>query len=267
MKRFLLSILAGIGNITPGLSGSAMMIIFNLYEPSINAISNILKDFKNSLKYLIPIALGIAIGTFLTSGIIEYTINNYQTITYIIFTFFIFGTIPTLIKQATKKGVKESYIIPFLLTLSIGILLLFIKREQPPTTPNLNFLGYVQMGLILAFSTIIPGISGTVIFTMMGTYELYLNAINTLNISKIFPIALGLIIGGFILSKIITYLLNKYYGLTYFAIMGFTISTIPALFLKIQFKTSDIIIGIILGIIAFLTTIYTFNKSEKLNKN
>ena len=59
MKNFLKGIIAGIGNIVPGLSGSAFLIIFNLYEKCIEAISNIFKDFKKSIIFLFPIGLGI----------------------------------------------------------------------------------------------------------------------------------------------------------------------------------------------------------------
>ena len=76
MKNFLLSILVGIGNITPGVSGSCMMIIFNMYESVINAIANLFKDFKNSFKYLLPIGLGIILGTFLFSFVIKYFIKE-----------------------------------------------------------------------------------------------------------------------------------------------------------------------------------------------
>lgn len=263
MKRLLLSILAGIGNITPGLSGCAMLIIFGLYENCINAISNIFKDFKNSIIYLFPVAIGIGIGTFCFSNIISYAITNYNAITYLIFVGFIFGTIPELIKEGTKKGMKQSYIIPFLITLSLGILLLFIKGNNINQIVNPSILKYIIIGLILAFSTIIPGISGTVIFSLLGVYSLYLNAINTLNIKALIPIFIGFAFGAFILSKIISYLLKNFYGYTYFAIIGFTISTIPALILGIKFTSSELLIGIPLAILAFIITTYTFNLSTK----
>ena len=52
MKNFIKGLLGGIGNITPGLSGSAILIILGVYENCIHAISNIFKDFKNSLMEL-----------------------------------------------------------------------------------------------------------------------------------------------------------------------------------------------------------------------
>ena len=44
MKNFLKGIVGGIGNIVPGLSGSALLIILGVYESCIDAISNIFKN-------------------------------------------------------------------------------------------------------------------------------------------------------------------------------------------------------------------------------
>lgn len=76
---------------------------------------------------------------------------------------------------------------------------------------------------------IIPGISGTVLLTILGMYQTYLTAINDLNLALLIPIALGFALGIFMLSKVINYFLNKFYGETFFAILGFTIATIPGL--------------------------------------
>ena len=76
---------------------------------------------------------------------------------------------------------------------------------------------------------------------------------------------MGLAIGGFMLSKIINYLLKKHYGPTFFSILGFTIATIPALFFTELKFGLELILGIIFGIIAFIITTYTFSLSKKKN--
>jgi uncharacterized membrane protein len=43
MINLIKGILVGIFNIIPGLSGSALLIVFNLYEKCINAIANSFK--------------------------------------------------------------------------------------------------------------------------------------------------------------------------------------------------------------------------------
>ena len=101
---------------------------------------------------------------------------------------------------------------------------------------------------------IIPGISSTVILSILGFYNIYLISINTLNINYLIPIFIGIALSIFLLSKLFNFLLNKYFGYTYFAILGFVISTIPGLINYKIILNNDLIIGLILSIIAFILT-------------
>lgn len=263
MKNLLKGVLAGIGNIIPGLSGCSLLIIFNLYENCIEAISNIFKNFKKSILFLLPIGIGILIGTFTFSNVIKYCLENFPTPTSIIFASFVLGTLPTLFKHATKKGFQKKYMLPFLITFTIGILLLKIDPNITTTYKNENLINLILIGIVVASSTIIPGISCTVLLSLIGVYTIYINAISTINLNILIPIGIGFALGAFILSTIINYLFKNYYGYTYFAIIGFTISTIPALINTKLFFNSELIISITLGILAFILTHYTLNISEK----
>lgn len=46
MITFLKGLIVGIGGIAPGLSGSVLLVIFGLYQKTINAIATLFKDFK-----------------------------------------------------------------------------------------------------------------------------------------------------------------------------------------------------------------------------
>lgn len=258
MKNFLKGVLVGIANIMPGVSGSVFLIVLKLYDKCIKAISDIFKKPKQSLKTLTPIALGILVGTYLFSNVISYFLNNYLNITSIVFVGLIFGTIPTLIKESTKKGFKEPYLIPFFIALTIGTITIFYTPEIL-TNNQASIPILLITGLIIAISTIVPGISTTILLSMIGMYKIYINAISTINLKILIPVLIGLIIGGFIISKIINYLLTKYYSYTYFAILGFTLSTIPSLVKGIPLTKEDLIIGIPLSIIAFIITNKSLN--------
>jgi len=262
MSNFLIGFLAGIGNIVPGLSGSALLIGFGLYEPILKAISNIFKDFKNSILFLFPIGVGILIGSFLFSNVITFFINKSLVVTMLLFTGLLLGTIPSILKEASINGYKNSYLIAFIITFVIGIILLFFKQDNYYNSFDYNFFKLIITGLILASSTIIPGISSTVLLTIFGMYQIYINAINSLNILILFPILIGLGIGVFLLSKLINFLLKKYYGYTYFAILGFTIATIPGLLLIPFSFDINLLIGIILGFISFIFCNYSLKNSN-----
>lgn len=253
INNFFKGIVAGIGNIVPGVSGSALLIILGLYEKCINSISNLFKNFKKNVLFLFPIGLGVLVGLFAFSNIIEYCLNNYEVITSFIFLGLLAGTIPQLLKEAKSKGFKKSYLIPFFISLIIGIILIIFKANNFFTI-EINFLTLILIGLIVAFATVVPGISNTVLLTMLGLYQTFLSAINNVDIKLLFPIIIGVALGTFILAKILSNLFENYYGYTYFAILGFVISTIPGLIPSSITFNKDLIFGIILAILSFFIT-------------
>lgn len=260
MINFFKGVAGGIGNIVPGLSGSALLVILGIYDKCIYAISNLFKDFKNSFKFLFPIGCGIVLGTFAFSNIIEVSLNSFSLATSIVFVGFMIGTLPSLFKRAYKEKFKISFLVPLLISFIMGISLLFYKNNFSLEITNYNYITLILVGLLIASSTIIPGISSTVLLTMIGMYDVYISAINALNVKVLFFIAIGVFLGFLILAKIISFLLKKYYSYTFYAIIGFVISTIPALLTEKIVINSEFFIGIILSIIACFTTIL-FSKS------
>lgn len=261
MINFIKGFFTGIFNIIPGLSGSALLIVFNLYEKCLNAISNSFKNPKKSFLFLFPIGLGIILGTYLFSNVIFLILNKWTMEIYIVFTFFILGTIPHLYQESIKNGFNKSYIIPFLITFTLGIIMLFFNTKDLSYSINydlVSLMKYLSIGIILSFSTIIPGISSTVLLSLVGLYGIYIYSISSFNLFVLIPVLIGFSLTTFFISKLITYLLNKYYGYTYFAILGFVISTIPCLLnITIEFNI-NLCFSIIIGIFAFIITYYSF---------
>ena len=261
MINFIKGILVGIFNIVPGLSGSALLIIFNLYEKCLESIANALKKPKKSFLFLFPIGIGIILGTYLFSNIIFFLLDKWTMEMYIIFTFFILGTIPQLYKESIKKSFKVCYLIPFVITFSIGIILLFFDNSDLSYNINydtLSYIKYFSIGILLSISTIIPGISSTVLLSIFNLYGIYIYSIAKFNLLVLIPIFMGFVMTTFFISKLISFLLKKYYGYTYFAILGFVVSTIPCLLnTSISFDIG-FIISIIIGVFAFIITNYFF---------
>ena len=266
MKNFLIGISAGIGNIIPGVSGSALLIMFNVYDKAIEAISNIFKNFKKNFLFLLSLGLGIVIGTYGFSKVVSYFITNYEVITRIVFLFLILGTIPSIFNRIDKKSYKKSNLMPFIITFILGVLLLISKTSHTNIaieTLNIKTI-FILMGsgLILACSTIIPGISSTLLLNMIGVYKTYLSAISSFKINILIPIMLGFTIGIFLLSKLINHLLKNYYNYALFAILGFVISTIPSILPKTAYTPKELLIALPLGIIAFILT-YSIEKGHR----
>ena len=81
MRNFLKGIIVGIGGIAPGLSGSVLLVILGLYEKAVAAIGTLFKDFKNNVKFLLPLVLGFGVGVIIFSKIVDFLLVNYEMYT------------------------------------------------------------------------------------------------------------------------------------------------------------------------------------------
>lgn len=85
----------------------------------------------------------------------------------------------------------------------------------------------------------------------LGVYSTYLEALSFLNLSILFPMAIGIIIGSIIFMKIIQYLLNKYNLQTMFGIIGFSLGSVFLLLPNYGLNLESLI-GLILLYLGFI---------------
>ena len=129
---------------------------------------------------------------------------------------------------------------------------------------DINFINIILLfiyGFIAAGTMVIPGISGSFMLLLMGVYSAILGAVSSLNIPVLIPFAIGVAAGILICAKIIDILLNNFYGYTYYAIIGFIIGALPAIFPGFSFNLQGLasVITLILGFIAS----FMFSKLDK----
>ena len=118
-------------------------------------------------------------------------------------------------------------------------------------------------GITEIFTSIVPGISGTAIFMIMGIYDNILKMISSIlnpsyvldNIGLYISYGLGMMISFIINSYLINYLLKKYKNTTYTCILGLSISSILFLLIttfNIKFSVIEFILGIMLFVLGIL---------------
>ena len=108
---FLKSIIIGIANIIPGVSGGTLAVMLNVYDPITEKIGNFFSvDRKTRISYffyLLVVLVGAATGIFLFANIIKYSITNYPRITVTVFTLLILPSIPYIVKGLDYKKKKN----------------------------------------------------------------------------------------------------------------------------------------------------------------
>lgn len=269
---FLKGIIIGAGKIIPGVSGGMLAITLNIYDKGIEAISNFFKDIKKNFTFLFTIGIGILVSILSISKIIKIALNNCYLPTMLLFIGLIIGGVPSVVKEAKQEISIKNIIIMLLPFIFVFLMSMISNKYEINDYAKVNFMSLVGIGVIDAITMIIPGISGTAILMMLGYYNMIIDSFSSLtdvskfsyNITVILPFLLGVVLGVIVLSRIIDFLLNKYRIKCYYAIIGFTISSI-LLLLGETLKNNYSIVEILVSIGLLILGCFLTNKMERLN--
>ena len=264
---FIKGIVLGVAFVIPGVSGGTLAVLLGIYEELIEAASNFYKNmvnFKKYFMYLLPIGLGIIFSVAVFAKLIKFGLEKSPIITILIFLGMIIGGIPALVRnvKGTKINLKDMTLMLVGLIIVISMLI-FHKSNSNVVLTNMSIGGYITLflvGAIAAVTMVVPGISGSFTLMLIGYYEPILNLVNDItsfknlgpNLILIFIFMLGVFIGIIFISKIIEWCLKHYKRETYYAIIGFVLSSIISVIYEVSkfpFNLTHLIIGIVLLVI------------------
>lgn len=224
----------GAADVVPGVSGGTIAFISGIYEELITSINNINLDAFKKLKnegfksfwnhvngtFFVFLLSGIAISIISLSRLVIYLLENHPVV---IWSFF-FGLVVAsalLVGKSIKKWNIGT--ISFLL---IGtVIAYFISSVQ--TTAHVDANWYIFLsGAVAICAMILPGISGSFILVLMGSYHLVLNALHDKNLMIIGLFAAGCLVGIFSFARLLKFLFTKFKELTIALLTGFMIGSL-----------------------------------------
>lgn len=120
IKMFILLAIAGfiiaVALILPGISGSYMLLVLGMYKVTLNALKTL------DIPYLIPLVIGLFIGTFGTARVIDNLMAKHPQFIYMLIIGFMLGSLFNIF-----PGIPSGGQIPIsLVCLAAGILVIFI---------------------------------------------------------------------------------------------------------------------------------------------
>ena len=225
--NFLKGVVAGIGGIVPGLSGSVLMVLLGVYEPTIRALGTLMTNFKKNIRFLLPLLLGMACGVLMFSRAVDYLLQYHPFQTRYAFLGLVLGTVPLFYRQIGKNGLPKYCYGMIVGAAALGFLMFGINRQLFPTVTEPTFLQAAVMGVFVAASSIVPGIDGAVILSTLGFYELYIASLADVNLHILLPEVVGVVVGSVVISAGMNFLMKKAYTITFSVLFGFFLSIIP----------------------------------------
>lgn len=271
LKSFFFGIFLGLAIVVPGISGSAVAIIFRLYDKLIYAFANILRKFRVCFFFLLPIAIGAVIGFAVGFILVKLLLKLIPFAIVCYFAGLMIGALPTVFEElhgdrrTTKKTVLMALgiLVPLIvgaIAVSIswfsagGIELTYgIQQAAEPgvvegATVDTGIFGNfpwwiyvvaVPIGLFLGFSQVIPGLSATAFLMLIGFFRPLVDSVDTdfwAQYPQIFAfyviMGVSLIVGFILTSKLMTRLFSWNRSVVYRVIVGMSVGSVLAMFLN-----------------------------------
>lgn len=277
----------GVAMIIPGVSGGTLAVLMNVYDKLINAISDLRKDFKNSVSFLLPVLLGAGLAVIAMYFPLKYALKYAPFPTVMLFAGLLAGSCPKIVKDGVSKGFKPFDIAAILIPLAVVVGICFIpelgKADLSAQMPIYGYFLLILIGAVASCALVVPGVSGSMLLLIFGYYNPIFETVSALktdfghSLLVLFLFAVGLVVGFFSIAKLMKWLMSKFPRGTGWAIIGFVIGSLPAIFITYDhnfpdftyssLNTAHIVIGCVLcvlGIIAsYALTAFVEAKNKK----
>ena len=221
--RVLQGALIGLGAVLPGISGGVLGVIFGVYKPIMELLSNPFAHFKTHVPRLIPVFLGGAIGFLGIANLLAYFLNTYPDPSVCLFIGLIAGMLPSLFREAGEQGVSRgSYVSMCVCAAAVFLLLIGIQFASVTIEPN--FFWYLFCGFCLALSVIAPGMSFSTLLMPLGLYTPFVDGIGHFDMGVLVPGGIGALVTVICLARAINALFDHHYSLAFHGIIGIVVA-------------------------------------------
>ncbi|MCM1065031.1 MAG: DUF368 domain-containing protein [Eubacterium sp.] len=275
IKSILKGMLIGIANIIPGVSGGTMMVSMGIYDKLIHCITHLFSEFKQSVRFLFPIAVGMGIAIIASAFGLEWLFESFPIQANLLFIGLILGSLPILWKNVKGSKIKIGHLIAGIAFFALVVGLAALGGTEGAAADlsfNLvNVLKLFVVGIIASATMVIPGVSGSMVLMLLGFYQPVLSAITDfiqaltsfdmdgilVGIGILAPFGIGVVAGIFAVAKVVEVIFEKFPLYAYWAIIGLVVASPVAIALMGGFAALSgmgamMILHLLAGAVAFV---------------
>lgn len=237
----------GVAILIPGVSAGTIALITKIYDKMTTSIANIFKDFKKSILTLIPIGIGVALAMVAAWVPLKYATTYIKFAIVSLFAGCVIGSVPDVVDNIKGETIKKRYWVYLILAIGCGALLgilsyhckLDFKKYFEPKIDSKLLLIIIPVGFIGATGIVVPGISGSMLLLVLGFYSNILNMLHRdanlgMAIAVLACMAVGVLLGMLVFSKLMRFLLGKFRVATFIWIIGLVIGSIFSLYYNFE---------------------------------
>lgn len=218
--------------LVPGVSGGSMAMILGIYDKLVSSVSSFAKHKRESLIFLGQFSLGGGLGMLLFARPILGLIERFPMPMLYFFLGAVAGGVPLILREAkvTSFSFREPAWLALGLLAVFGISCLPEGLFAAEMAGAAGFLFLMAAGVAAAAALVLPGISVSYLFLVLGIYDELMCSISTLRLSFLVPLALGLLLGVVLTTRVLETAMNRHPQPTYLMILGFVFGSMAEVF-------------------------------------
>ena len=224
----------GIAELVPGVSGGTIAFVTGIYEEFITSINNVnlntFKVLKNegfkmfwqklNGNFLVALFIGMLISIVSLSKVISWLLEEHPVPTWAFFFGLVLASVIFVAKSINKWGILAISL--FIL----GTISAFYITTLPPSTSTGSLPFIFFSGAIAICAMVLPGISGSFILVLLGSYKTVLDALNEKEVSIIITFTLGALFGILSFAKLLKWMFVNYKDATLAILTGFILGSL-----------------------------------------
>ncbi len=206
----------GITHIVPGIGGGLILVVLGIYEQFVDAVGNVLvrRDrWREYVPFLLSLGVGMVVAMLVLSRVITALADRYPVALAFLFMGLLIGTIPNVLRLHDDMRPTAARVLVFVAGLALVVGFRLIQnRANFGETGTLEGSSGAVYNVVTSFlaggASVTPGLDGTYIWMLSGTYERIIEAISRLTDLTIewyilVPAGLGSVAGILAFSKLI----------------------------------------------------------------
>lgn len=224
----------GIAELVPGVSGGTIAFVTGIYEEFISSINNISLSTFKTLKndgfkafwtklngnFLVVLFGGMLISILSFSKLISWLLEFHPIPIWAFFFGLVLASVIFVAKAITKWNVVS------IMLFIVGTVVAFYITTLPPSanTDSLPFLFF--SGALAICAMVLPGISGSFILVLLGSYKTILDALNDKDFEIIIAVGLGVVFGILSFARVLKWMFANYKNATLAVLTGFILGSL-----------------------------------------
>jgi len=265
LRDLLCGALIGAGAILPGVSGGVLAVVFDIYRPFMEVLTQPRRAIPKYWIWFPPLAVGWCVGFLGFAKGIAAAISLSDTVTTWLFIGLIVGTVPALFREAGKEGRNAASWVSLCVCAGGVFAGLFYISHVAQVSVEPNFWWYNFCGALWGMSIVIPGMTSSSIMMALGLYQPMLEGLANLDLLVLSASLPGMALTIILLARIVSWFFRRHYSVAFHGILGIVLAS-TLVIVPTEYASGEILLSALCCGGGFLLALLFARLDQKIEK-